>query len=93
MMRDTKRSPKWLIIAGTFILVGHWLDIFLMIMPGVVGNSAEGVATGFGPLEIGIPMAFAGIFLYTVQFCLSKANLYAINHPYILESATYDTGA
>ncbi len=88
MMRDTKRKPMTLIIAGTFILVGHWLDIFLMIMPGTVG-----AATGVGALEIGMPIAFTGLFIYVVQYCISKANLYAINHPYIIESATYDTGA
>ncbi|MFM9945423.1 MAG: quinol:cytochrome C oxidoreductase [Bacteroidia bacterium] len=93
MMRNAKRNPKPLLVAGTFILVGHWLDIFLMIMPGVVGNAAEGIATGFGPLEIGMPIAFTGLFIYVVQYCLSKANLYPINHPYIMESATYDTGA
>ena len=29
---------------------------------------------------------------YVVKYSLSKANLYAINHPYIMESATYDVG-
>lgn len=87
MMREAKRNPKSLLVAGSIILVGHWLDVFLMIMPGVVGTSS-----GLGLLELGMPIAFAGLFIYVVKYSLSKANLYAINHPYIMESATYDVG-
>ena len=88
MMRNAKRNPKSLLVAGSIILVGHWVDVFLMVMPGVVGPASSGL----GLLEIGMPLAFAGIFIYVVKYCLSKANLYAINHPYIMESATYDVG-
>lgn len=87
MMRNAKRNPYSLIAAGTFILVGHWLDIFLMIMPGAVGT-----ASGIGLLEIGMPIAFAGLFIYIAQYYISKASLYTVNHPYIMESATYDVG-
>ena len=88
MMRNAKRNPKSLLVAGSIILVGHWLDIYLMIMPGTVGSASAGL----GLLELGMPMAFAGLFIYIVKYSLSKANLYAINHPYIMESATYDVG-
>lgn len=87
MMRNAKRNPKTLIVAGSIILVGHWIDLFLMVMPGAVGS-----ATGIGMLEIGMPMAFAGLFIYVSLYYISKANLYAVNHPYIMESATYDVG-
>lgn len=88
MMRNAKRNPISLIVAGSFILIGHWLDIYLMIMPGVVGD----VASGIGLLEIGMPIAFTGLFIYVSLACISKANLYAINHPYIMESATHNVG-
>ena len=88
MTRNAKRNPKSLLIVGSIILIGHWIDIFLMVMPGVLGSQA----TGIGFLEIGMPIAFAGLFIYVVLACISKANLYAINHPYIIESATYDVG-
>ena len=87
MMRNAKRNPKSLLVAGSIILIGHWFDVYLMIMPGVVGESS-----GLGLLELGMPIAFAGIFIFVAQYCISKANLYAINHPYIMESATYDVG-
>jgi hypothetical protein len=58
-----------------------------MIMPGAVGT-----ASGIGLLEIGMPIAFAGLFIYIAQYYISKASLYTVNHPYIMESATYDVG-
>lgn len=87
MMRNTKRLPISLVIAASIILVGHWVDVYLMIMPGVVGEKA-----GIGLLEIGTTVAFAGIFIYVVLHSLSKANLYTLNHPYFLESANHDVG-
>ena len=87
MMRGAKRSPKVLLTAAAVILIGHWVDTYLLIMPGTVGDKA-----GIGMLEIGTTMAFAGIFIYVVLNSLSKANMYPINHPYVLESANHDVG-
>ena len=87
MMRNAKRSPKVLLTAAAVILVGHWVDTYLLIMPGTVGDKA-----GIGMLEIGTTVAFAGIFMYVVLNSLSKANMYPINHPYVLESANHDVG-
>jgi hypothetical protein len=88
MMRNAKRNPKVLILAGSIILIGHWISCYLMVMPGIL----QGATTSIGLLEIGTTMAFAGIFIYTVLNAFSKANLYAVNHPYILESANHDVG-
>lgn len=88
MMRNAKRSPYVLVLAGSIILVGHWIDLFLMVMPGSVGPEHSGI----GLLEIGTTMAFAGLFIYIVSNALGKASLYPKNHPYLLESANYDVG-
>lgn len=88
MMRNAKRSPYVLVLAGSIILVGHWIDLFLMVMPGSVGPEHAGI----GLLEIGTTMAFAGLFIYIVSNALGKASLYPKNHPYLLESANYDVG-
>jgi hypothetical protein len=87
MMRNAKRSPIVLILAASIILIGHWVDMYLLIMPGTVGEHA-----GIGLLEIGTTICLFGIFAYTVLHSLSKANLYPINHPYVLESANHDVG-
>ncbi|MGB0850859.1 MAG: quinol:cytochrome C oxidoreductase [Bacteroidia bacterium] len=87
MMRNAKRAPFVLLVAAALLLVGHWVDMYLLVMPGTVGDKAT-----IGMLEIGSIMTFAGIFIYTVLHSLSKANLYPVNHPYILESANHDVG-
>jgi hypothetical protein len=87
MMRNAKRNPKVLMLAGAIILLGHWLDLYLMVMPGTVGESA-----GIGLLEIGMTMTFAGFFIYWVLHNLSKDSLYPMNHPYLLESVNHDVG-
>jgi hypothetical protein len=87
MMRNAKRNPTVLMVAGSIILLGHWLDMYLMVMPGSVGEHS-----GIGLLEIGTTVAFAGIFIFIVLWGLSRAGLYPKNHPYILESANHDVG-
>lgn len=87
MMRNAKRSPVVLLVAAVLILIGHWVDMYLLIMPGTVGDHA-----GIGLLEIGTTICFLGIFIFTVLRSLSMANLYPVNHPYILESANHDVG-
>jgi hypothetical protein len=61
--------------------------MYLMVMPGIMGDNAS-----IGVLEIGMTMAFAGLFIYIVLSSLSKAGLYPKNHPYILESANHEVG-
>jgi len=87
MMRNAKRNPKVLMLAGAIILLGHWVDMYLMVMPGTVGQSAS-----IGLLEIGMTMTFAGFFIYWVLHNLSKEGLYPVNHPYLLESVNHDVG-
>lgn len=88
MTRDAKRNPKTLILAGTIILVGHWIDMYLMVMPGSLGLEAPAI----GALEIGTTMFFAGIFIYTVLWAFTKANTFPKNHPYIQEAVHHDVG-
>lgn len=82
MSRDAKRNPRFLMFVGTIIFVGHWLDVTMMVMPGSLGHDFHGV----GLLEIGMFLAFLGVFLYTVLNALTKAPLTVVNHPYLEES-------
>lgn len=103
MRRGAKRSMPVGIFVGTCILIGHWNDVYLMVMPGAMNMAGEitehnptGIidtpAQGIGFLEIGLLSLFAGVFIYVVLNALTKANLYPTKHPYILESALHDTG-
>lgn len=87
MTRNNKRNPINLVGVGLIILIGHWTDLYLMIMPGSIGKSAH-----IGMLEIGMTLMFAGVFMFWVFTALTKKSLIPINHPYIEESANHDVG-
>ena len=80
MSRDAKRQIGYLITVGVIIFVGHWLDVYLMIVPGSVGHMH------FGFMEIGMFLGFLGLFLYIVFNAFSKAPLTVEKHPFLDES-------
>jgi hypothetical protein len=81
MSRDAKRNYKLLMFVGLVIFFGHWLDVFVMVMPGTVKQHWQ-----FGLLEIGMFLMFLGLFIFVVLRELSKAPLVPKNHPYLEES-------
>jgi len=88
MDRDNKRSANVLLVVSILVLVGHWVDYYQMIMPGIFEmGTASG--SGFGILEIGIAIGFVGLFTYTVLGGLSKKPLVAKNHPFLQESLNH----
>lgn len=85
MSRDTKRSAPYLIVIGLIIFIGHWFDVFCMVMPGTVFAEWE-----YGMLEIGMFMTFLGIFVLLVFRGLASAPLVQKNHPYLQESIHHE---
>lgn len=81
MTRDSKRHMTILKIVCIVVLIGHWMDFYLMIMPGTLQENS-----GFGFIEIGTTAIYVGLFLYVVLFALSKASLIAKHHPMLEES-------
>ncbi|MEJ8758258.1 quinol:cytochrome C oxidoreductase [Pontibacter sp. H259] len=81
MTRDAKRQMIMLKIVTIAILIGHWLDFYLMMMPGTMRGDA-----GIGFIEIGTTLIFLGIFLVTFTKGLTKASLVPVNHPFVEES-------
>ena len=72
MSRRYKRSVKVLKVACAVILIlGHWLDYYMMIMPGTVGPQSSWLVE-IGPLEITIFVGFAGLFMFMMLTALSK---------------------
>lgn len=86
MTRDSKMQTGIMSIIATIILIGHWIDLYIVIMPGSVGNSAS-----IGFLEIGLTIGYAGLFLFVIFRSLTKASLVPVNHPFLKESLHYDT--
>ena len=81
MDKEAKRSYNMMTIVGVLLVFGHWLDVFLMVMPGAVQAD-----WGMGILEIGMFLGFLGAFLFVVHNALSKASLVPKNHPYLDEA-------
>ena len=78
---DFKRLTWILVMAGTVILLGHYVDFFNMIMPSTVGKQWH-----IGVSEIGSLLFFIGLFVYVVFTALSKAPLLPKRNPFIEES-------
>ncbi|MEO8886490.1 MAG: quinol:cytochrome C oxidoreductase [Mucilaginibacter sp.] len=86
MSRDSKRAIPMLKAVCIILIVGHWLDYFMMIMPGTVGPQSHWY-TEFGLIELGVFLGFAGLFTYLVLNAVSRFKLLAPkNHPFIDES-------
>lgn len=81
MSRDSKRNKGFVIFAGIMMIIGHWLDFYIMIMPGSVGGQWT-----IGLVEIGTFLGFAGLFLFVVFSSLAKAPFAPKNHPMLKES-------
>ena len=81
MTRDAKRHSRILKVVCPALVFGHWLDFYLMVSPGTVGDNG-----GFGFLEIGLILVYASAFLYVTFNALAKAPLFAMNHPMLKES-------
>ena len=75
----------WIItMAGIIILVGHYIDVYNMIMPSAVGDK-----WGFGIPELASLMFFAGLFIFIVFSTLTKAPLEAKGDPFNEESKKF----
>ena len=78
---DFKSRPWFVVIGGIVILAGHYVDLFIMIMPGTVGGSWS-----FGIPEISATFFFLGIFIYTVFSAFAKADPIPKGNPFLHES-------
>lgn len=85
MTRDAKATPAILKVACWSVLIGHYFDFWMTIMPGTVGAGA-----GFGPVEFGFILLFTCAFIWSVSSQLTKANLIPVNHPMLEESLHHD---
>jgi len=78
---DFKSKPWFVFIGGTVILLGHYIDVFVMVMPSTVGAQWS-----FGIPEISALFFFIGLFIYTTFSAFAKANPIAKGNPFLKES-------
>ena len=84
MNSDYKRIPWFVVMVGIVILVGHYIDVFNMIMPATVGDRWS-----IGIPEVSSVMLFAGLFILIVFNALTKAPLIAKGNPYLRKVNTF----
>lgn len=78
---DFKRLSWIIVLAGTVILFGHYIDFYNMVMPATVGDQWF-----IGIPEISAILFFFGLFIFVVFTALTKAPLIAKGNPLMGES-------
>ena len=84
MNSDFKRVNWFVVIAGIVILLGHYVDIYVMVMPATVGTQWS-----IGLPEVSSVLFFLGLFIYVVFTALTKAPLEPKRNPFIHESEQF----
>jgi hypothetical protein len=69
LTRATKKNPTTLAIFATIVLVGLWLERYLMVYPSVI-HSEGGIP--FALTEVGISLGFLGLFLLSFFWFTSR---------------------
>lgn len=82
----SKRQIGWVALIAVVVLMGHWLDYWLMIMPATAGDKAT-----IGALEICLTIVYACLFIFILFRSLSKGPLVVKNDPYLEESLNYES--
>jgi hypothetical protein len=85
MSRDAKRDSGILMFVGIIILLGHWLDVYIMVSAGSLGVNAQ-----LGILELGMLLLMAGAFIMILLKNLTKAPLLPVHHPFLDESIHHE---
>ena len=80
-----KRNARVLAAVCVILLVGHWLDLYLLIMPETWSGPMA------GPLEAIIPLGYAGLFFSLISRALAQAPLVPLHDPYLDESVNHET--
>jgi hypothetical protein len=83
--RAAKRSPQVLAGVCVLLLFGHWLDLYMLIMPETLA------APALGPLEVLLPAGYAGLFAYLTARALAQAPLVPLGDPRLEESLRHET--
>ncbi len=76
-----KRHSVVLFCASIVLALGHWLDMYLLIMPS---GMPEGPL--FGLTEVGVFLGVAAIFLLSFERVLRRAPIVPRHDPYLVES-------
>jgi hypothetical protein len=78
--RSVKKSSRWLVTASVIVLIGHWLDLYMMIFPAYEFSALLSL------FDVAILLGFASLFAQSFAKGLRKRGPLPINDPYLAES-------
>jgi hypothetical protein len=85
LARSAKRNARVLAGVCVALLVGHWLDLYLLVMPELFERPA------LGPLEVVIPLGYTALFFVLTFRALMQASLVPVHDPQLVESLNHHT--
>lgn len=86
MTKSSKKNWNLVVVMSIVIIFGHWIDVFMMVMPATLHEHAELL-----PFEFGIAALFIGIIVWGVGRYFAANPLTAKNHPFLKESMIHHT--
>jgi hypothetical protein len=84
--QSAKRNAGWLMATCLIVLVGHWIDLYVMIFPAFEHYALPGL------VDIATAIGFASLFIQAFTNSLRKSALVPRNDPYLQESLWQETG-
>lgn len=86
MSRPSKRNYFTVCFMAMVIIFGHWLDFYIMTMPGPLGTHWH-----LDWYELGIFAGFIGLLIFSVGSTLTKASLVPNNNPLLKEAVLHQS--
>jgi len=86
MKKGAKRNYTVVTFVAVLIIFGHWIDMYLQVMPGPLGQEAS-----LGWFEWGIAAGYVGMTIFFTGKALEKRPLVSMNHPLLKESVIHHT--
>lgn len=86
MSRPSKRNYFTMSFMAMILIFGHWLDFYIMTMPGPLVQHWH-----LSWYELGIFAGFTGVLILSVATTLSKASLIPSNHPLLKEALIHQS--
>lgn len=79
--RAFKLNDKIILYASIILVIGHWLDLYIIIMPTSMGDTPQ-----LGIWEIALFAGSIALVFWVVASRLSKESIVPKNDPYLVES-------
>jgi hypothetical protein len=76
-----KRNPRRLALISVVLLFGHWLDLYLVIMPSAWPEPQ------FGPCEVLIAVGYVALLVLLFRFHVERAPLVPVHDPVLAADA------